>query len=98
MLAAAQLYRVDAGIDTAPSIPFRTRIMRNIAPKLRNAFVPRSMPRTVFGPCETVPGGYWIYQGGYVRAKVKFQTEGRHFESLATQVEENPHATTGVKL
>ena len=41
-LAAAQLYRVDAGYGEFPRIPFGTRAMVNVDPQPRNALLPRS--------------------------------------------------------
>ena len=40
------------------------------------------MPATMFGPCETVPHGYWVYQSGRVAAKVNVQTAGLHNEEV----------------
>ena len=82
VLAAAQLYRADAHVEAYPAIPFGTRIMCNVDPKPRNAFMPRSLPGTLFGPCDTIPGGYWIYQGCHVKTKVNVQAAGFSEEEL----------------
>ena len=34
------------------------------------------MPATVFGPCEHIPDGMWVYQGGKVLAKVNVHVAG----------------------
>ena len=39
-------------------------------PKPRNAFVPRSMPCTIFGPSSRVPGAYILFQDGRIREAV----------------------------
>ena len=36
-------------------------------PPDRNAFMPRSVPATIFGPGDRVSGGYYAYQRGCVR-------------------------------
>ena len=82
MLAAAQLSRVEAGVEEAPKLPFGTRAMVSVDPAPRNAFLPRSMPATVFGPCDSVPHGFWVYQGGRVLAKVNVQAAGMTEEEL----------------
>ena len=81
-LAAAYLYRVDAEAADPPRLQFGTRVMANVDPVPRNAFLPRALPATVFGPCDTVPGGYWIYQNGKVVAKRNIQTSGIPMEEL----------------
>ena len=82
VLAAAQLYRVDAGHGSNPRVPFATRVMVNVDPQPRNAFLPRSLPATIFGPCDNVPPGYWVYQNGRMAAKVNVQTAGLSEEEL----------------
>eukprot|EP00959_Pyramimonas_sp_CCMP1952_P041988 878171-Pyramimonas_sp.AAC.1 len=46
ILAAAHLYRVDAGYADPPKVPFGTRVMVNVDPQPRNAFLPRALPAT----------------------------------------------------
>ena len=82
VLGAASLFRVDAGVADPPRIPFGTRVMANVDPAPRNAFLPRSMPATVFGPCDSTPGGFWIYQNGRVTVKVNVQPAGLAEEDL----------------
>ena len=48
-LAAAQLYRADAGLEEYPRIPFGTRVMVVKDPKPKNAFVLQAEPATLFG-------------------------------------------------
>ena len=36
-------------------------------PPERNAFLPRSLPCTLFGPADEVSGGYYAYHYGVVR-------------------------------
>ena len=57
ILTSAHLYRVEAGYATRPNIEFGTRIMINLDPVPRDAFLSRAMPGMVFGPAESVPGG-----------------------------------------
>ena len=52
-LAAAQLYRADAGIAEYPKVPFGTRVMIVLDPKPKNAFANRAEIATVFGPCDS---------------------------------------------
>ena len=47
-LAAAHLYRVEAGEADKAKIPFGTRVMVNVDPVPRNAFMPRSLPAGQF--------------------------------------------------
>ena len=47
---AAQLCRADAGLEEYPKIPFGTRVMLVRDPTPRNAFAPRALPATIFGP------------------------------------------------
>ena len=56
-LAAAQLCRQDAGLEEYPRIPFGTRAMLVRDPTPKNAFAPRALPATVFGPSASVPTG-----------------------------------------
>ena len=83
VLAAAQLFRADAGNAKTPRIPFGTRAMVTVDPTPRNAFLPRSLPATLFGPCDDVPHGYWVYQGGRVMAKANVQSAGLSEDELA---------------
>ena len=36
-------------------------------PTPRNAFAPRSLPATVFGPSDRIPGGMVVYQAGKLK-------------------------------
>ena len=65
-----------------PLVPFGTRVMVNLTPAPRNAFLPRAMPATCFGPCETIPDALWVYQGGKVVPKVNVQVAGLQPEEL----------------
>ena len=82
VLAGAHLFRVEVGVAVKPLIPFGTRVMVNVYPQPRNAFLPRSLPATVFGPCETVPSGMWVYQNGKVIVKVNIQIAGLTEEEI----------------
>ena len=62
--------------------PKGTRIMANIQPATRNAFMPRSLPGTCFGPCSNIPGAYLIYQGGRILPKVDIQVSGMINEDI----------------
>ena len=75
-LAAAQLYRADAGLEEYPRIPFGTRVMVVKDPKPRNAFVLQAEPATLFGPCENISGSSWVYQNTKVVAKTNFHPQG----------------------
>eukprot|EP00959_Pyramimonas_sp_CCMP1952_P255599 5338880-Pyramimonas_sp.AAC.1 len=50
--------------------------MVNLTPAPRNAFLPRALPATCFGPCENIPDALWVYQSGKVVPKVNIQTAG----------------------
>ena len=50
VLAAAFYSRCAAGLEQWPEIPYGTRAMVVQDPPPRNAFAPRSLPATVFGP------------------------------------------------
>ena len=82
ILASAYLYRVEAGYATRPNIEFGTRIMINLDPVPRDAFLSRAMPGMVFGPAESVPGGYWVYQAGKIMSKVNVVVEGLTEEEM----------------
>ena len=75
-LAAAQLYRADAGLEEYPRIPFGTRVMVVKDPKPKNAFVLQAEPATLFGPCENISGSSWVYQNTKIVAKTNFQPQG----------------------
>ena len=79
VLAAGHLNRHEAGHAPAPK---GTRIMANIQPATRNAFMPRSLPGTCFGPCSNIPGAYLIYQGGRILPKVDIQVSGMINEDI----------------
>merc|ERR1712002_975622 len=61
-LAAASYSRCAAGLCEWPALPFGTRVMQVQDPPERNAFLPRSLPATIFGPADKVSGGYLAYQ------------------------------------
>ena len=65
-----------------PTLPFGTRGMLVVKPPPRNAWVPRSEPCTVFGPCDTVPDSYWIYHKGKITARTDVQPEGMTDQDL----------------
>ena len=75
-LAAGHQSRVAAGEAKQPRVQFGQRVMVNITPAPRNAFLPRAMPATMFGPCEHIPDGMWVHQGGKVVAKVNVHVAG----------------------
>ena len=69
-LAAASYSRCGAEFDNWPSLPFGARIMHVQDPPERNSFLPRSLPATIFGPAEKVPGGYYAFQRGVIKEAV----------------------------
>ena len=81
-LASAQLCRADAGLEEYPKIPFGTRVMLVRDPTPKNAFAPRALPATVFGPSSSVPTGYWTYQTGLVKCRTSLQPQGLNAEEL----------------
>ena len=83
VLAAAHYSRCAAGLHPWPHLAFGTRIMSVVDPKPRNAFVPRSLPGTVFGPSSRVPGGYHVYQDGYLKELVNLQASDLDAEDIA---------------
>ena len=56
-LATAFYSRCEAGIEEWPEIPFGSRAMLVKDPPDRDAFMPRAVPNTVFGPSTRVSGG-----------------------------------------
>ena len=64
---AAYYSRWDTGLCAWPKVPFGTRVMcvRDLVP--RDAFAARSLPATIFGPSEEVPGGYIVYLDGILK-------------------------------
>ena len=77
VLAAGDYSRCGGEFKKFPTIPYGTRVMVVEDPPTQDAFMPRSMPATVFGPSATVPGGYLIYQRGKLRDVVNVQTAPR---------------------
>ena len=73
MLAAANYSRCAAGLEAWPEIPYGTRVMGVKDPVPRNAFVPRALPATAFGPSERVPGGMIVFQDGRLKEVVNLQ-------------------------
>ena len=65
-----------------PEVPYGTRVMVVKDPVPRNAFVPRSLPATVFGPSERVPGGMVVYQDGRLKEVVSLQVSELNAEEL----------------
>ena len=59
--AAAYYTRCETGLCAWPKVPFGTRVMCVRDPVPRDAFAARSLPATIFGPSEEVPGGYIVY-------------------------------------
>ena len=51
-------------------------------PPPRNAFAPRSLPATVFGPSDRVPGGMVIYQAGKLKEVRNFLVSDMLAEEL----------------
>ena len=51
-------------------------------PAPRNAFLPRSMPGTAFGPSTRVPGGVVIFQDGKLKEITNFQPSALAAEEL----------------
>ena len=82
VLAAAHYSRCAAGLEQWPKIPFGSRAMLVQDPKSRNAFTPRSLPTTVFGPSQNVPGGMIVFQGGKLKEVVNLQTTNLDPEEL----------------
>ena len=66
-LTAAHYSRCAAGLLRFPQLPFGTRAMLVSDPTPRNAFLPRSLPCTIFCPSSRVPQGYLLYQAGRVK-------------------------------
>ena len=82
-LAAASYSRCGAEFDNWPSLPFGTRVMHVHDPPERNSFLPRSLPATIFGPAEKVPGGYYAFQRGVIKEAVNVKWAPLCAEELA---------------
>ena len=61
VLCAAPYSRCAAGLDGWPAVGFGTRVMCVRDPAPRNAFLPRALPSTAFGPSTRVPGGLNVF-------------------------------------
>ena len=66
-MAAAYYSRCAAGLEKWPKLAYGTRCMVIVDPALRNAFLPRSLPATVFGPSDRVSGAYVVFQNGKLK-------------------------------
>lgn len=99
VLASAHYSRCAAGFEAWPTGPFGVRAMVVQDPKSKNAFVPRSLPATVFGPSQSVPGGYIVFQAGRLKEVVNLVASDLGPEEL-TNVKahfenwEDPHGST----
>ena len=82
ILAAAHLCRVDAGVGSYPTIPFGTHVSVVTEPAPADAFLPRAMPGTIFGPCCSVSGGYWTYQKGQIKCRTNLAVQGMTPEDI----------------
>ena len=76
MLASAQLFRADAGLEDYPKIPFGTRVMIVRDPKPQCAFSPIAEPGTVFGPSSYISGGMWTFHKGAIRCRANIAVQG----------------------
>ena len=72
-LAAAYYSRCAAGLEQWPKLAYGTRCMVIVDPAPRNAFLPRSLPATVFGPSDRVSGAYVVFQNGKLKDAVNVQ-------------------------
>ena len=43
-------------------------------PEVRDAFMPRALPATCFGPADRVSGGYVVYRDGKLKVNFNVQT------------------------
>ena len=82
VLAAAHYSRCAAGLLEWPSLPYGTRAMVVKGPPARNAFMPRSMPATILGASERVPGGLIVFQDGALKEQVNVQTTSLEPEEI----------------
>ncbi len=82
VLASAFYSRCAAGLEEWPKVPYGTRVMVVKDPAPRNAFVPRALPATVFGPSERVPGGMIAFQDGRLKEVVNIQISDLDAEDL----------------
>ena len=82
VLAAASYSRCAAGLNEWPTVGFGTRVMCVKDPAPRNAFLPRSMPGTAFGPSTRVPGGLVVFQDGKLQELTIFQPSALTTEEL----------------
>ena len=80
--AAASYSRCAAGLDEWPTVAFGARAMCVRDPTPRNAFLPRSLPGTAFGPSTRVPGGLVIYHDNRLKEVVNFQPSAVEAEDL----------------
>ena len=83
MLAAASYTRAAAGLHPFPDVPFGTRVMCVRGPAPRNAWLPRALPGTAFGPSDRAAGGLHVYQDGRVREVVNFRVTDLAPEELS---------------
>ena len=88
---AAYYSRCAAGLHPWPSIGFGTRVMIITDPPPRDAFNPRSLPASVFGPSEQVPGAYVCYIDGKLVDKINVKPinmEAHELEFVKAHLEE----------
>ena len=52
------------------------------SPALRNAWVPRAEPCTIFGSCDDTSDAQWVYQKGWIKARTDLQPQGLSQDDL----------------
>merc|ERR1711888_55584 len=82
-LCAASYSRCSAELEDWPELPFGVRAMLVKAPPDRNAFLPRSLPTTIFGPADEVSGGYYASHHGVIRQAVNVKWSPLKPEEIA---------------
>ena len=82
-LCAASYSRCAAELEDWPALPFGVRAMLVKDPPERNAFLPRSLPCTLFGPADEVSGGYYAYHYGVVRQATNVKWSPLKLEELS---------------
>lgn len=82
VLAAAQLFRADAGLEPYPKLLLGIRVMVIRDPKSSSAFLPKAEPATIFGPASEMSQGYWAFQKNAIKCRAHFAEAGLNSEEL----------------
>ena len=52
------------------------------SPAPRSAWIPRAEPCTIFGSCDDISDAQWVYQKGWIKARIDLQPQGMSHDDL----------------